>query len=45
MPTDDERIDFLLENIHLLGKGSERKSLESQISGSRAVTDFLDDPR
>lgn len=45
MPTDDQRLDFLLENILLLSKGSDNKSVESQLSNSKAVTEFLDDPR
>ena len=45
MPTDDERIHFLLENIIILSKGSERQSLESQLFSSTPVRDFLEDPR
>jgi hypothetical protein len=45
MPMDDERLEFLVQNVQLLSKGIDPRSLEASLSNSNDVKDFLNDPR
>jgi hypothetical protein len=42
---EDDRLQYLFENIVLLGSGEDKNSLQSDLSRNRSVRDFLDDAR
>jgi hypothetical protein len=42
---DDDRLQYLFDNILLLGNSEDKNSLQAALGKSRAVRDFLDDAR
>ena len=42
---EDERLNFLYDNILVLCEVADRKNLQDRLSSAKAVKIFLDDPR
>jgi hypothetical protein len=42
---EDERLEILAEEIFVLAKVADKRTIASALAGSKAVNEFLQDPR